>query len=259
MRDELRSDVHASIRSVIASRGVDFVPGSADLADLDATSTTIALAPGEEQSRLPQRELLRTFERYWESFRSRRARTDGQEGYTPYEWRTVGAFVRLGWRERAKELADFLFADRRPAAWNQWAEVVWRDPRAPKFIGDMPHGWVGSDFIRSLLDLFVYDRPEDGALVFGAGVPREWLRAGGGVSLRGLRTRWGKLDLAMREDEKGTRVSIGGVVRIPPGGLAVRPPLAARPRRVTVDGKRVPFSGTELVVRKVPAEVFFER
>jgi hypothetical protein len=258
-RDELRRDLHASIRSVIASRGIDFIPGSADLADFDATSTTIALSPGGEESRLPQRELLRTFEKYWESFTARKAGTDRQEAYTPYEWRTVGAFVRLGWRERAKELADSLFADRRPAAWNQWAEVVWRDPRAPKFIGDMPHGWVGSDFIRSLLDLFAYDRPEDGALVFGAGVPREWLRAGGGVSLRGLRTRWGKLDLTMREDEKGTRVSLAGVVRIPPGGLAVRPPLAARPRRVTVDGKSVPFSGTELVVRKVPAEVFFER
>jgi len=259
-RDELRSDVHASIRRVISSRGVDFIPGSADLTDLDATSTTIALSPGEEQSRLPRPELERTFEKYWESFTARRSGTDGQEGYTPYEWRTVGAFVRLGWRERAKELMDFLFADRRPANWNQWAEVVWRDPRAPKFIGDMPHGWVGSDYIRSLLDLFAYDRPEDRALVLGAGVPAPWLRDAAGVSLRGLRTRWGRLDLAMREEESGeVRVSIAGDLRIPPGGLAVRPPLAARPRRVTVGGKAVPFSGTELVVRRLPAEIVFAR
>jgi hypothetical protein len=259
-RDELRSDLHASIRRVIASRAIDFIPGSADLADLDATSTTIALSPGEEQSRLPQRELARTFEKYWESFIARRAGTDGQEAYTPYEWRTVGAFVRLGWREQAKELMDFLFADRRPAAWNQWAEVVWRDPRAPKLIGDMPHGWVGSDYVRSLLDLFAYDRPEDGTLVLGAGVPAEWLREPGGVSLRGLRTRWGRLDLAMREEKSGDlRVSIAGDLRIPPGGFAVRPPLAARPRRVTVGGKAVAFSGTELVVRRVPAEIVFAR
>jgi hypothetical protein len=258
-RDELSSDVHASIRRVIASRGIDFIPGSADLADLDATSTTIALSPGEEQSRLPQRELARTFETYWESLAARRAATDGQEAYTPYEWRTVGAFVRLGWRERAKELMDFLFADRRPAAWNQWAEVVWRDPRAAKFIGDMPHGWVGSDYIRSLLDLFAYDRPDDGALVLGAGVPAEWLRTAGGASVRGLRTRWGTLDLAMREEKGDLRVSVAGDLQIPPGGLAVRPPLAARPRRVTVGGKSVPFSGTELVVRKVPAEIVFAR
>jgi F5/8 type C domain len=258
-RDELSGDVHASIRRVIASRGIDFIPGSADLADLDATSTTIALSPGEEQSRLPQPELARTFEQYWESFRSRLAGAAGQEAYTPYEWRTVGAFVRLGWRERAGELMGFLFADRRPAAWNQWAEVVWRDPRAAKFIGDMPHGWVGSDYIRSLLDLLAYDRPGDGALVLGAGVPAEWLRTAGGVSVRGLRTRWGTLDLALREEKGDLRVSVAGELRIPPGGLAVRPPLATRPRRVTAAGKSVPFSGTELVVRKVPTEIVFAR
>jgi len=258
-RDEMRAEVHASIRQVIASRGIDFVPGSAELADLDATSTTIALSPGEEGKRLPPRELARTFERYWESFLARRAGTNGQEAYTPYEWRTVGAFVRLGWRERAKELADFLFADRRPAAWNQWAEVVWRDPRAAKFIGDMPHGWVGSDYIRSLLDFFAYDRGEDGALVLGAGVPADWVRAPGGVSVRGLRTRWGRLDLSIREGSEGLRVSIAGGLRIPPGGFALRPPLAGVPRRVTVDGKRVPFAGSELVVEKVPAEILFSR
>jgi hypothetical protein len=256
---ELRADLHESIRRVIASRGIDFVPGSADLADLDATSTTIALSPGEEQSRLPPRELARTFEKYWESFRARRSGADRQEAYTPYEWRTVGALVRLGSRERANELMDFLFADRRPAAWNEWAEVVWRDPRAAKFIGDMPHGWVGSDFIRALLDLFAFDRPADGALVLGAGVPGEWLRTGHGVAVRGLRTRWGKLDLAMREGSEGLRVSISGDLRIPPGGFAVRPPLADPPRRVTVGGRTVAFAGTEVVVRNVPAEILFRR
>jgi len=258
-RAELRDDLHASIRRVIASRGIDFIPGSADLADLDATSTTVALSPGEEQSRLPQRELARTFEKYWESFRARRAGTDGQEAYTPYEWRTVGAFVRLGWRERAKELMDFLFADRRPAAWNHWAEVVWRDPRAPKFIGDMPHGWVGSDFIRSLLDLFAYDRDEDDALVLGAGIPGEWLRAAGGVSLSGLRTRWGKLNLVVRGEKGVVRASISGDLRVPRGGIVVRPPLVGSPRRATVNGHAARLSGGEVVVRKVPAEVLFER
>jgi hypothetical protein len=170
----------------------------------------------------------------------------------------VGAFIRMGWRERAKELADFLFADRRPPEWNQWAEVVWRDPRAAKFIGDMPHGWVGSDYIRSLLDFFAWERPEDGALVLGAGVPADWLRAPG-VSVRGLRTRWGHLDLAMREEEDGVRVTVGGDLRVPPGGLAIRPPLSAVPRRVTVGGRAVKFSEPELVVRKLPADVLFRR
>ena len=72
-------------------------------------------------------------------------------------------------------LLDFFLAGRRPAAWNQWAEVVGRDPRELRFIGDMPHGWVASDFIRSFLDLFAYERPRDRALVLAAGIPVEWL------------------------------------------------------------------------------------
>ena len=46
----------------------------------------------------------RTFERYWEFFVDRR---DGEpwDAFTPYEIRTIGAFVRLGWRERARRAA----------------------------------------------------------------------------------------------------------------------------------------------------------
>jgi hypothetical protein len=39
----------------------------------------------------------------------------------------------------------------------------------------------------------------------------------------------------------------------------LRPPLETPPRRVTVNGRAIPFSGEELVIRKVPAEVLFER
>jgi hypothetical protein len=46
---------------------------------------------------------------------------------------------------------------------------------------------------------------------------------------------------------------------MPPGGLALRPPLETPPRRVTVNGQSVAFSGKELVIRKVPADVLFER
>ena len=91
----------------------------------------------------------------------------------------MGTFVRLGWRQRAQELLDFFFADRRPPGWNQWAEVVGREPRQPRFVGDMPHGWVASDFIRSALDLFAYEREADNALVLAAGLPCSGWRARG--------------------------------------------------------------------------------
>jgi hypothetical protein len=234
IRDEFRADLLASLRQTIADHGIDFIPGSAELGDFDATSTTIALEPAGEMKGLPQKELLRTFERYWEDFVARRDGKKEWEAYTPYELRTVGTFVRLGWRDRAQELLDFFMSDRRPKAWNQWPEVVWRDPRAPKFLGDLPHGWVGSDFLRSFLDLFAIE--EEDTLVLGAGVPDSWL-AGDGIEVRGLRTKWGTLDLAMRQQGDGVRVRIGGSLCVPPGGVVVR----------------------ERIVRELPADIRIER
>jgi hypothetical protein len=237
-RDEFRSDLLASLLQTIADHGIDFIPGSAELGDFDATSTTIALEPAGELKDLPQKELLRTFERYWEEFVARRDGPPGKkpdwEAYTPYEWRTMGAFVRLGWRDRAQELLDFFMADRLPPPWNQWPEVVWRDPRAPKFLGDLPHGWVGSDFLRSFLDLFAIE--EEDRLVLGAGVPDAWL-AGEGVEVKGLRTKWGTLDLEMRQQDEAVRVRIGGGLRVPPGGVVV--------------GERI--------IRELPADIRIER
>ena len=257
VRDEFSRDLIASLSGTISSRGLPYIPGSAELADFDPTATTIALDPAGLAERLPRRELIATFERYFDEFRRRR---DGKtwDAYTPYEIRTVGTFVRLGWRERAEELLDFFMAGRRPAGWNGWAEVVGREPRAPRFIGDMPHAWVGADFIRSVLDLFAWERASDGALVLAAGIPAGWLREGPSVAVRRLRTPHGPLDYTLRREKQGLRFSIGRL-SLPPGGIALRPPLEAPPRRVTVNGKPVSFSGEELVLRRLPATVLFER
>ena len=111
-----------------------------------------------------------TFERYWREFSARAAGRARGRTIRPTRRATIGSFVRLGWRDRIDALIDFFMADRRPAAWNQWAEVVGRDPREIRFIGDMPHAWVASDFIRAALDMFAWDRRDDGALVLGAGL-----------------------------------------------------------------------------------------
>ena len=62
----------------------------------------------------------------------------------------------------------------------------------------MPHGWVASDFIRAVLDLFAYEREGDQALVLAAGVPPAWL-AGPGITVKGLRTP-GRACSAIRSD-----------------------------------------------------------
>lgn len=48
-RDEFSGDLTASLAAAVRQHQLDFLPGSAELGDFDATSTTIALAPGGEQ------------------------------------------------------------------------------------------------------------------------------------------------------------------------------------------------------------------
>ena len=254
IRDEFAEDVHASIRLVMQRRGIDYLPGCAELGDFDATSTTAALSPGGEQARLPKEALERTFAKYLENVAKREA-GEG-EIYTPYEWRTVGALVRLGRREDVQHLLELFFRDLRPAEWNQWGEVVWRDARTPKFVGDIPHTWVGSDFVRSFLDLFAYEREEDSALVVAAGLPSSWVRSARGVSVKGLLTPYGPLDLSLTAEGKGIRVRLSGLKSLPPGGIVVRAPLSSPVRTATVNGRPAPPSpGGEVVVRSLPAEV----
>ena len=221
-RDQMRGDLHASIDAAVKAHGIDFIPGSAELGDFDATSTTIALSPGGEQARLPKALVERTFEKYWEGFVARRDGRVAWEDYTPYEVRSIAAFVRLGWRDRVSDLIAFFFADRRPAAWNQWAEVVGHDPRKPRFVGDMPHAWIASDFVRSALDLFAYDRESDHSMVLAAGVQPAWLQ-GEGIAIRDLRTPYGRLGYTLTA--KGNEVTLTLTQPIhPPGGLILSLP-----------------------------------
>ena len=175
--------------------------------------------------------------------------------FTPYEIRIIGAFVRLGWRDRAQELLQFFMSYRRPSGWAQWAEVVGRDERAARFIGDMPHTWVGSDFVRSILDMLAYERAEDDALVVGAGIPTAWITPGPGVKVRDLRTAYGRLSFTMRASGNAVEVRIEKGLRIPRGGIVVSPPAGGF-RQATVNGVAAPITPAgEVVVRELPASV----
>src|SRR5262249_15112857 len=154
--------------------GIDYIPGCADLGDFDATSTTIFFDPTGAAGLVPREAIQCTFERYWQFFRERE-RTGKWDAYTPYEIRNIGAVVRLGWRDRADSLLQFFLDGQRPSGWRQWPEVVWHDLRKPHFLGDLPHAWVGSDYVRSALDVFAFVREEDESIVIGAGIPRRWL------------------------------------------------------------------------------------
>ena len=253
-RDEFARDIAASFVASAAAHGVDYLPGAAELGDFDPTSSTIALAPAGNPSAIPSQLLRPTFERYWREFTDRRDGNKPWEDYTPYELRNVSAFVRLGWRERAHELLSFFMAGRRPVAWNQWAEVVGRDARKIRFIGDMPHAWVASDFIRATLDLFAYERGGDEALVLGAGVLPAWLD-GRGISVAGLRTPFGTLRYALRKHDGALHLRVERGIRVPPGGVVLAWPLDEPPGTTRVNGQPAQWDGHELRIRKLPADV----
>src|SRR4029453_12742227 len=70
---EQKTEMHAFIEARDQfRRDLYFSPGTAELGDFDATSTSIALSPVGEQQMLPPEALLATFERYWKDFSARR-------------------------------------------------------------------------------------------------------------------------------------------------------------------------------------------
>ncbi|HEV7588619.1 MAG TPA: discoidin domain-containing protein [Longimicrobium sp.] len=256
MRDDFQRDLVASLRAAMAMHAIDYLPGSVELGDFDATSTTVGVAPGGVERELPHPALERTFEKYWGNFVARRDGRAAWDAYTPYELRTVGTMLRLGRKDRAHALLDWFLTGQRPAEWNAWAEVVWHDSLATKFIGDLPHTWVGSDFIRSVLDFFAYEREADGALVVGAGIPAAWVTEAPGVSVRGLSTHYGPLSFTMRASGSVVRVRFAPGLRAPPGGIILRSPLDRPIRTATVDGRRVEVSdGAEVRLRTPPSMV----
>lgn len=265
-RDEFGADLLRSIQASTRWHKLDVLPGAADRGDVDPTSSTVALSPGglhgSAPGSLPDALVRNTFERYWRDFELR-AKNEaagirhGDGAYTPYEWRNVGAFVRLGQRERALAAMAYFYRDRRPAGWNQWAEVVVRDAREPRFLGDMPHGWVASDQIRSVLDLFAYEHEGERAMVLAAGVPLAWFD-GPGLKIDGLRTPYGALGWQARARSASGRTTITFELKAlrtpPPGGIELRGPWPAS-ARVTIDGRAVTTPADRIRLPHAPVRV----
>lgn len=251
-RDEFRHDLYASLDAAAKVHGIDYLPGAAELGDFDPTSSTIALTPGGEQQFLPPPMLKATYEKYWDFFLARRDGRKAWEDYTPYELRNVSAFVRLGWRDRAAQLLDYFYADQRPAQWNQWAEVVGRDMRQPRFVGDMPHGWISSDYIRAALDSFAYEREADQALLLAEGVPVDWLR-GEGIGLAGLRTPYGPLSYKLAAADGTLSLHVEAMRRAPPGGVVFTWPWETAPGAATLNGKPVTWQNRQIKIDSLPA------
>ena len=259
LRDGFRDALYASIKRTVETHGIDYIPGSVELGDFDPTSTAIALMPGGELGNLPEPALTRTFERYWDDFSARRNGDGDWQAYTPYELRNVSVFVSLGQRERAHELLDWFMEKRHPVAWNEWPEIMWRDPSAPNFIGDMPHTWVGAGFVNAVRTLLAWERESDRALVFAAGVPPAWVTSETGVTVKRLPTHYGVLSYRLHaEGPDAVHLKLSGDLAIPPGKIVVPSPLPRALKSVTVNGQPLAtFTAESAVIAECPADVVF--
>ncbi len=256
LRDAFRASLYRAVHWTLQHRQVAYFPASVELGDFDVNATAAIINLAGEGGSLPMAAIDRTFDEYGDYVRKRQAGEVAWDAYTPYELRSVEALVRLGRREQAWRLLDVLLAGQRPSAWRQWAEVVWKQPAAPKFIGDMPHAWIGAESIRAIRALFAYEREEDASLVLAAGIPEVWLATGEPIGVTRLPTPYGALTYRLRQVGTDTwQLHIEGSETVP-GGWRIALPPERTLRSLEVNGRpSQAFTAHEARVERVPAEV----
>jgi hypothetical protein len=232
--EELAAAVQATIDATVAYKKIDFLPSSADYGDPDPTSISIGIYPCEQLKIMRPDLLANTYNQYFDEV-ERRTQPGAKYGYTPYEIRNLMSFALLNQPERAEKLLNFLMLGRRPVGWRHFAEVVHSDPRLGSYIGDMPHTWVGSGFVNTILGMIFVEQEEQLRLLVAS--PQEWL-SGDGVKLRNVPTRFGKLDLDAQLADDALEVEVGGKLK-ELSEIHLSWPWASRPRVVTVDGQSV--------------------
>jgi hypothetical protein len=247
LREEFGECLYRSIAATMGARGLRHIPGSLEWADFDPSATATAVAITDAAERLDPTALAWTFDEYLRGLRQRRDGEIDWNNYSAYEIRILGALVRLGRCADAHESLEFFLASRRPTGWQQWPEISWKDLRSPGHLGDIPHAWIGAEYVLAVLGMFAYEQPGQAALVVGAGISDAWLDAG--VVVKDLPTWWGPLGYSVRRD--GTcalRIDTAPGLAKPPGGFVFHAPPCARPLRgVEVDGAPLTTFGADAV------------
>jgi hypothetical protein len=228
----LRESVSASVRATMAWSNTTVIPASADRGDYDPTSVSIALDPCGQQDLLPADALQRTFTRYLDDVRKRNV-PGSLWAYTPYELRNILSYVHLNRPADANELLTTLLRDRRPLGWQEFAEVVHSRLRHPGYLGDMPHTWVGTEYVRAVFGMLMHEADDHLALLPGA--PPAWL-TGEGASVTELPTAYGHLTMTARQEGSELHVVLGPGLR-PDIAVKVYWPARQKPKQVIVDGQ----------------------
>lgn len=259
LRDLFEKNLYQSLGLSIKRTGIDYLPGCAELGDFDATSTAIAIYPCGELSRLPQPYAQQTFDRYFNYFNQRQHADFQWRDYTPYEVRLVGTFILLNQPERAHQLLNYFFGDQRPPGWNHWAEVVRKGYRTAGFIGDMPHTWVGSDFINAVRTFFAYEEESSQSLIIAAGIKKSWIDSPEGVAVQKLPTYYGLLDYSIIKKSDKYFIRIKGDFTTTPRQFRLKNIWSHRLRSVTVNGKKTKsYDQNYIYFYSLPAELIIQ-
>jgi len=108
----------------------------------------------------------------------------------------------LEWLGRGSQMPPLLYAFANHAS----PTLVWREEQMPRGMGsevygDMPHNWASAEFIRMVVHMIELDRGNE--LHLFEGLPQQWIRSGEQIKLNGIRTPFGRINLALMVDSKG--------------------------------------------------------
>ncbi|MGC8652945.1 MAG: discoidin domain-containing protein [Candidatus Kryptoniota bacterium] len=236
-RDKFEGDLIRSIELSMQLKKIPYIPGCVELGDFDPTSTSIGVDPvGMYNSPLRQA-FKNTFEKYYEYFKKRKNNEINWTDYTPYEMRIIGSLIQMDEPARGYELLNYFMSYRRPETWNGWAEVVWKDRNAPRFIGDLPHAWVGAEFLRSVRAFFIYE--DDSTLHIGAGIPLTWLNYNRSISVKNIPTYYGKISYQIYKSGNCLKFIMHGGQEIKHFAVVVHSPEENPIKDVNVQGAQV--------------------
>ncbi len=230
----LRASLSASILATMRWKGEDRVPADADIGSSDPTSVSIALDPTGARGVLPPDALARTYARYIAEVRERE-KPGALYAYTPYELRNVLTYVHLDQPDVANELLAAVASQARPAPWHVFAEVIHSRVRFPRYLGDMPHTWIGAEYARALYGMVMNESGD--TLTLLPGVPPAWLE-GEGIATQALPTAFGPLGMRARHAASALTVTLDETLRADTR-MRVFWPSRTRPREVRVDGRAV--------------------
>lgn len=228
--DELLASTMESIRQVMAHYGIDYIPNGPE--DKDSSSMARGTSPGLWPGMIldPNDPLtLRSFDVYWQKWIEP---TGG--GYVHwgsvwgYGMELAACYVLLGQRERAWTMLRWHLDHQSAPGVYAWGESF--DPKTGRFRGgDMPHTWVGADYINLLRTCLMYEKGDQ--LVLLAGVPAEWLTGQKAFSVAGMPTYWGDLDMTVTPEgasaDGNVHVKLGGACS-PPGGFVLALPTGVQ-------------------------------